>query len=131
MDNLFYGVLIVGPATAICGWLTSILIESGRKWRAFQKLKNDPRVYVGAKLMAVKSLHTDVPLIETQCRILTMKYGRLELLVDNRHHHENGGIYTFTGREFENLVPVFGEHQNDANENVPPSPPKQKTTHAA
>lgn len=57
-------------------------------------------------MLRVKSA-ADVPLIDARCYISKLAYGRMEVTVEDSTSDEDGCVYTFTGREFEALVPVF------------------------
>ena len=99
-------LFILAPIASAMTFVTSIWIEHAKKKRAFHRLSSDPFVYPGAILQRLKG-SGDVPIIDAECMITLLAFGRMEITVIDPNSDENGCIYTFRGREFEELIPVF------------------------
>lgn len=86
--------------------MIEVWINQIRKRRAYNRLSKDPYVFVGARMVRVKG-SGDVPIIDAACYISHLSFGRMEVTVEDSNSDENGCVYTFTGREFEALIPIF------------------------
>lgn len=110
MESLLMHPLVVlfflAPLGAGVTFITNILIDEAKKARAYRRLKNDPYVYLGARMCRIKGA-ADVPVVNARCYISKLSFGRMEVTVDDPSSDEHGCLYTFKGREFENLIPVF------------------------
>lgn len=97
--------LILGLALAAGGALAATVVEKHsnniRRGRAYKRLQDDPRVFHGAKILELQSFGRDTPIMG-ECEIVTFGFGVLEVA-----DFDTGKVATFTGREFEQLIPIF------------------------
>lgn len=99
-------MFVLAPLGAGVTYLTNIWIDRAKKAWAFDRLESDPFVYLGARMYRLKG-SGDVPVIDARCYISKLAFGRMEVTVEDPESDEDGCVYTFTGREFEGLIPVF------------------------
>lgn len=75
--------------------------EGVRRKRAYDRLVGDNYVFEGARLVELAVFDRPEPLMRN-CEIAKIGVGYVEI-----RSLEDGSVITFTGREFERLVPVF------------------------
>ena len=98
VESFVFGI-VVAVVHPFIGLFVSKYTEKIRRERAFSRLENDPFFYVGA---TIKSLHVDgieAPIM-TDCIIYAVKPGEVTVQSEDV-------ITTFTGREFEKLIPLW------------------------
>ncbi len=99
-------LFVLAPVGMGVTFVMNIWIDHAKKGRALKRLMNDSHVFEGARMIRVKGAG-DVPVIDAKCYVSKLAFGRMEITVDDPSSDEHEAVYTFTGREFEQLVPVF------------------------
>ena len=102
--------LVIFVLTAVAGpfiaFFTSKYIEQGRRERAYKRITSDPLVCVGARILRLESYSRD-RLVMGACVISLIEVGYMQIRSVDDDGVFNGEIVSLTGREFEQLVPVF------------------------
>ena len=107
MEGLITALMIgvvLAALTPLAAFATNGMVEAGRRKRAYKRLKDDPYVKKGAKISELQIEGRDTPIM-TDCYIRDFKVGYME--IGKVEDGELVRAVTFTGREFEKLIPIF------------------------
>ena len=105
-------ILVAGLAP-LAAFATNEFVERGRRKRAYQRLKDDPYVFIGAEIDELQIEGRETPVMRN-CVITNFQVGFLEISKKAKKAVEGGEydiVVTFTGREFEKLIPVFKSYK--------------------
>ena len=104
MDAIIVGIVLAVLSPFIV-FATNGILEHGRRKRAYERLASDPYVKVGQRIGELQCEGRDQPIMRN-CEITAFRVGMLEV-TQRRSPEEGDWVVTFTGREFEKLIPVY------------------------
>ena len=96
--------LVLAAASPLAVHWSAQFVEAGRRKRAYRRLEAEPTVYVGAELREIQLPGRDKPVCG-RCVVHAIDVGRLEVRCIEVNTGQALSI-VFTGREFEDLIPV-------------------------